>query len=76
MNHWELTGTLTITTVVVRGDNEKRVALATIPGVLRDECGEQIEQFCTANPHLRDGMLFAEWVAREHIRVPRSCRPA
>jgi hypothetical protein len=74
MNTLPLSGTLTISTPVCIGDREKTVTLATITGVLREECEEQANRFCAENPQFSKTPLFATWVVREHIYISPSMR--
>lgn len=69
--HWELIGTLKITTVVIRGESERNVTLATIHGVERVECENHLQQFREDNPHLRTAMLYAEWTVKERFHSIR-----
>ena len=70
----DLSGTLTISTPVCVGEREKSVTLATISGVLREECEEQVVRFCADNPQFRKTPIFATWVVREHIYVSPEMR--
>jgi hypothetical protein len=65
----ELFGDLSIRTYVNVEGRERRVTLATIRGVSREECEEKVMEFISTNPNITKGNTFAEWVVREYVRV-------
>ena len=66
-------GTLSIVMFLVmpetpyRGERCKRVTLARIHGVRRDECDELRDGFMKVNPALSGREVMAEWSCREII---------
>lgn len=69
-----LFGNLTIGTLVTVNGREKRVTLATIPAIPREECEAQVSRFCMDNTQYRKGMLFATWTVQDRICITPEMR--
>ncbi len=70
-NH-QPTGTMEIFTHIdlphhVRGTYTKRVVLAKVHGLLREECADKLEAFRSLNPQLYRATVEACWVCRDWV---------
>jgi hypothetical protein len=64
-------GNLIIGTMVIFGERERMIKLATIPCIPREDCEDRIAEFCSVNPQYKRGYLFANWVVKESIPIRR-----
>lgn len=69
-----LFGNLAIGTFVTVNGREKKVTLATIPAIPREECEAQVSQFCMDNTQYRKGALFATWTVQDDIYITPELR--